>query len=164
MRNMRRLAVLLLVALPGLIAAPVAQAGGPTIEKVFVSDTFVDSSCGFPVQLQIVGYQGVLEWTTRDGSIRRFEFFPEASLTLTTLETGEVIRLAAGGPGHITQDVDGGFDFSGTGIWVFPRRPGTNEPGIWETVGNLTFTLDPHGNESVHLAGRLVDLCAELAD
>ena len=73
MRNMRRLAVLLLVALPGLIAAPVAQAGGPTIEKVFVSDTFVDSSCGFPVQFQIVGYQGVLEWTTRDGSIRRFD-------------------------------------------------------------------------------------------
>jgi hypothetical protein len=100
---------------------------------------------------------------TRDGSIRRFEFFPTDSLTLTNLQTGEVIRLAAGGPGHITQGVDGSFDFSGTGIWVFPQRPGTNEPGIWETVGNLTFTVDPAGNESIHLAGRLVDLCTELA-
>jgi hypothetical protein len=67
------------------------------------------------VQFQIVGYQGVLEWTTRDGSIRRFEFFAAASLTLTNLQTGEVIRLAAGGPGHITRDTDGSFDFSGTG-------------------------------------------------
>jgi len=58
---------------------------------------------------------------------------------------------------------DGSFDFSGTGPWVFPRRPGTNEPGIWETVGNLSFTVDPEGNESVHLAGRLVGLCTELA-
>ena len=164
MRTIRRLSVVLLLALPALIAAPAAQAAGPTYQKVFISDTFVDESCGFPVQFQIVGYQGVLEWTTRDGSARRFEFFAAASLTLTNLQTGEVIRLAAGGPGHITQDTDGSFDFSGTGIWVFPRRPGTNEPGIWETVGNLTFTVDPDGDESVHLAGRLVDLCAELAD
>jgi len=97
------------------------------------------------VQFQIVGYQGVLEWTTRDGSIRRLEFFPSTRLTLTNLQTGEVIRLAAGGPGHITQGTDGSFDFSGTGPWVFPRRPGTNEPGIWETVGNPSFTSTQRG-------------------
>ena len=163
MTPIRRLAAVLLLALPALLTAPAAQAAGPTYEKVFVSDTFIDESCGFPVQSQIVGYQGVLEWTTRDGSIRRLEFFPATRLTLTNLQTGEVIRLSAGGPGHITQGTDGSFDFSGTGSWVFPRRPGTNEPGIWETVGNLTFTVDPAGNESVHLAGRLVDLCTELA-
>jgi len=163
MTPIRRLAVALLLALPALATAPAAQAAGPTYEKVFISATFVDESCGYPVQFQIVGYQGVLEWTTKDGSIRRLEFFPSTRLTLTNLQTGEVIRLAAGGPGHITQGTDGSFDFSGTGPWVFPRRPGTNEPGIWETVGNLTFTVDPEGNESVHLAGRLVDLCTELA-
>jgi hypothetical protein len=77
---MKRLAVVLLVTLAALVAAPSAQAAPPTHERVPIDETFTDESCGFPVQVQLTGFMLVIEWVDEDGTTRRFEAFPQASV------------------------------------------------------------------------------------
>jgi hypothetical protein len=62
---MKRLAVVLLVTLAALVAAPSAQAAPPTHERVPIDETFTDESCGFPVQVQLTGFMLVIEWVMR---------------------------------------------------------------------------------------------------
>jgi hypothetical protein len=160
---MKRLAVVLLVTLAALVAAPSAQAAPPTHERVPIDETFTDESCGFPVQVQLTGFMLVIEWVDEDGTTRRFEAFPQARATLTNLSTGESITVNTAGSTHITENPDGSLTVVGTGNWGFPSHPETGEPGFFLLSGRWVFSLDAQNNESFHFVGRVRDLCVELA-
>jgi hypothetical protein len=49
------------------------------------------------------------------------------------------------------------------GHGVFFPNPLTGERGIWHLSGKGTAIIDPNGNVSNSLSGRLVNLCPQLA-
>lgn len=160
---MKRPTVVLLLALAALVAAaPSAQAAPPTHHRVPINDTFIDESCGFPVRVQVTGVMLVIEWVDEDGTIRRFEGFPQARTTFTNLSTGESTTVSAAGSAHITDNPDGSFTAVGTGNWGFPVDPETGEPGVVLLSGRWVF-IEAQGNTSFSFVGQEVDLCAELA-
>jgi hypothetical protein len=161
---MKRRVVVLLVTLAALVAAaPSALAAPPTHERVPIDDEFVDESCGFPVEGHVTGFLLAIEWIDEDGSLRRFEAFPEGRGTFTNPSTGESITVNLAGPAHITENPDGSLTVVGTGTWGFGNHPETDEPGIFHVAGYWVFSVDAEGNESFRFVGRVRDLCAELA-
>jgi hypothetical protein len=162
---MKRLTVVFLMTLAALVAAaPSAQAAPPTHERVPINDTFTnDQACGFPVQGHATGFMLVIEWVDEDGTTRRFEGFPQGTLTLTNLTTGKSISANTAGSAHITDNPDGSFTAVGTGNWGFPDDPETGEEGFVLLSGRWVFSIDAQGNTSFSFVGQKVDLCAELA-
>jgi hypothetical protein len=161
---MKRLTVVLLLTLAAsVVATSSAQAAPPTHERVPVDETFIDESCGFRVQTHVTGSVLTIEWVNEDGTTRRFEAFPQGRATHTNLSTGESITVNAAGPAHTTENPDGSFTVVGTGTWGFGNHPQTGEPGIFQIAGRWVFSIDAQGNESFRFAGRVRDLCAELA-
>ena len=162
--GMKRLAVVLLVTLAALVAAaPSAQAAPPTHERMPADFEVVDESCGFPVEVQQTGFILVIEWVDEDGTLRRFEAYPQLKVTYTNPSTGESITANVAGPAHITESPDGSFTLVGTGNWGFSFHPETDEPGIFVISGRFVFSIDAEGNESFRFVGSVVDICAELA-
>lgn len=161
---MKRPAVVLLLTLLALVAAASsALAAKPTHERIPIDDVFVDESCGFPVEIHQTGFLIAKEWVDEDGTIRRFEAYPQLKATHTNLVTGESIRVNISGPAHITERPDGSFTLVGTGNWGWDVHPDTGEPGLFLTSGRFVFSVDAQGNESFSRVGRLTDLCAKLA-
>jgi hypothetical protein len=161
---MKRLTVVLLLALMALVAAaPSALAAKPTHERVPIDDVLVDESCGFPVEVHTTGFLLAIEWVDEDGSLRRFEAYPQLRSTYTNLDTGESITVNIAGPAHITEGADGSFTLVGTGNWGWDINPDTDEPGHFLTSGRFVFSIDAAGNESFSRVGRIIDLCAKLA-
>jgi hypothetical protein len=89
--SMRRLLVVLSVALGALVAGPSALAAPPTHETAPVDDVFFDPSCGFLIEGHVTGVGIVIEWTNKDGSSRIFLANPQLKATLTNLDTGASI-------------------------------------------------------------------------
>lgn len=160
---MRRLVLVLALTFPFLVAAPSAQAGKPTHERLPNNATFVDDSCGFPVRFEQTGSLVRITWTAADGSVRVKEAYPQLKATLTNLATGRSITVNIAGPAHISEGADGSFSLIGTGSWFWPFHPDTGAPGLFLTSGRFVFAVDPAGNESFGRSGRIVDLCARLA-
>jgi hypothetical protein len=101
---MKRLVALLLLTLLALVAAaPSALAAKPTHERVAVDDVVVDELCGFPVKVHTTGVVLAIEWVDEDGSLRRFEAYPQFRSTYTNLDTGKSIKVNIAGPAHITE-------------------------------------------------------------
>jgi hypothetical protein len=99
--TMKRLAVVLLLTLLALVAAaPSALAAKPTHERTPVDDVFIDTSCGFPVEIHTTGFVLAIEWVDEDGSLRRFEAYPQLKATHTNLATGRSIKVNISGPAH----------------------------------------------------------------
>jgi hypothetical protein len=97
----KRLAVVLLLTLLALVAAaPSALAAKPTHERVPIDDEFVDESYGFPLDVQQTGFLVAIEWVDADGSLRRFEAYPQLKATYTNPSTGETLRVNFSGPGR----------------------------------------------------------------
>jgi hypothetical protein len=162
-RIMKRLAVVFLATLAALVAAaPSARAAPPTHERRSIDETFIDRSCGFPVQVEVTGVMLVIEWIDKEGTRRRFEGFPQGRLTLTNLLTGKSITVNTAGSAHITENPDGRFTAVGTGNWGFPSDPETGEPGFVLFSGRWVF-IEAQGTTSFSFVGKRVDLCAELA-
>ena len=161
---MKRLATALLLTLLALVAtAPSALAAKPTHERTPVDDVFVDPSCSFPVEIHTTGFVLAIEWVDEDGSLRRFEAYPQLRSTYTNLATGKSIKVNIAGPAHITESPDGSFTLVGTGNWGWDSHPDTGEPGLFLTSGRFVFSIDAQGNESFRRVGRITDLCAKLA-
>jgi hypothetical protein len=163
---MKRLAVVVLATLAALVAAPSAQAAPPTHNRVSVDETFTDEreACGFPIKGHATGVKLTIEWVKKDGTIRRFEGFPQGRLTVTNLTTGKRITVNTAGSFHLTESPDGSLTAAGTGNWGFPFDLETGEPGFLLLYsGRWVFTIDAQGNESFRFDGRIRDLCTELA-
>jgi hypothetical protein len=160
---MKRLAVALALTLPMMmLAAPSALAAKPTYERVPVDATFIEESCGVPVEFHIVGVSVTIQWVDADGTTRAITAFPQGRLTLTNLDTGTSITLNVSGPGHTTEGADGSFTMVGTGLWEWGINPETGEPGEALTSGRWVFSIDTAGNGSFQIVGRVTDLCPQL--
>jgi hypothetical protein len=162
--SMRRLLVVLLVALGALLAGPTALAAPPTHETIPVDDVFFDPSCGFPIEGHVTGFAVVITWANKDGSSRVFVANPQLKATLTNLNTGSTYTENISGPAHITVHPDGTSTLVGTGLWGFDLNPQTGAPGASLNAGRLVATFDAAGNEtSFQIIGHVTDLCAKLA-
>jgi hypothetical protein len=153
----------LLTATVALAAASNAVANQPTLEWFALDDTVVTESCGFPVSVATSGNILRITWVDASGNTRQFEAAPQAKQTFTNLLTSESITINIAGPGHLTLNADGTFQFTATGPWSWFSNPDTDEPGLFLTQGRLVAMLDSAGNFSVTRVGNLVDLCAQLA-
>jgi hypothetical protein len=161
---MKRLAVALALALPMMVvAAPSALAAKPTIQRVPINDTFVDTSCGFPVEVHATGFMITIQWVDADGTTHTIGAFPQAKNTLTNLDTGTTITVNVSGPAKITEGADGSFTLVGTGLWGWGNNPETGEPGQFLTAGRFVVSIDAAGNESFQIVGTITDLCPQLA-
>jgi hypothetical protein len=161
---MKRLAVALALTLPMLVAAaPSALAAKPTHERRPVDPTpFTDTSCGFPVQIQSVGYIDTTQWVDASGTIRTFQTFPQAKNILTNLDTGTTITVNVAGPLQITETPDT-FKIVGVGTSFWFTHPVTDEPGLFQGAGRFVFFIDAAGNASFQIVGQIKSLCPRLA-
>jgi hypothetical protein len=159
----KMLLVSLLSVTPLLAAASSAVASQPTLERVNISGTFVNESCGFPVRIETTGYAVRITWIDADGNTRGIEAAPQARQTLTNLDTGQSIKINIAGPDQFTFNADGTFTFAGTGTWSWVVNVDTDEPGLFLTEGRFVAQVDSAGNFSFTRVGNMVDLCAQLA-
>jgi hypothetical protein len=160
---MKRLFVVLLSMVTVVMTGPSALADQPIHERQPVDAVFVDGSCGFPLEGHTTGYVLGITWIDEDGSVRRFEAYPQLRIVLMNPATGESLTVNISGPAHITEGSDGTFTLVGTGSWFWFEHPDTGAPGLFQTAGSFVLSIDPAGNESFSRVGRLVDLCPELA-
>jgi hypothetical protein len=160
---MKRWAIAVLLALPMLVlAAPSALAAKPTHQREPIDDTLVDTSCGFPVQINTTGLLDTIQWVDSDGTTRTIETFPQNRTTFINLDTGTPISVNTAGPGQFTERADGSFTFVGTGTYFWLTHPQTDEPGLFLTAGRFVFSVDPAGNISFQIVGKITDLCSPL--
>ena len=168
--SMRSSAIGAVVAVSTLLAAvalvPAAMADKPTREVILAPpDKVIDDQCAFPVNAHIDGAEIDTTFTDKAGSpVKLLGVFPGNTLTLTNLETGKAITLAATGSFQARVRPDGSTAFSVTGNGPWFPNPVSGEPGIWYQSGRVTATVDAQGNvKSVGSTGKLIDLCPRLA-
>jgi hypothetical protein len=168
--SMRSSAIGAVVAVSTLLAAiavvPVAMAVKPTREIIPAPpDRVISDQCAFPVNARIDGAEINTTFTDKAGNpVKLLGVFPGNRLTLTNLETGKSITLAATGSfqARVRPDGSTAFSVTGTGPW-FPN-PVSGAPGIWYQSGRVTATFDAEGTmTSVGSTGKLFDLCPRLA-
>jgi hypothetical protein len=161
---MKRLAVAVLLALPMLVlAAPSALAAEPTRQRESIEGTFVDTSCGFPVQVEGNGFVDTIQWIDANGNTRTIATFPQAKVTFTNLDTGTTIQVNVAGPAQLDERTDGSFTVVAIGTFWGQNNPDTGEPGLFWSAGRMTFSVDAAGNESFQRVGTLTNLCPQLA-
>ena len=117
---------------PGLGGGGTERAGCPANPRAHARQfRRVDETCGFPVEVHQTGFIIVIQWVDADGSLRRFEAYPEVTATFTNQSTGQSVTVNLAGTAHITEGADGSFTLIGTGNWGFNHHPDTDEPGIF---------------------------------
>ena len=84
-----------------------------------------------------------------------------AKVQLTNLETGKTIAVNISGPQIVKVFGDGSVVIAEEGPWIHHNVPGL--PGIFQSIGRVTITIDADGNVTIDGNGRIVDLCAALA-
>lgn len=139
------------------------MAAKPTRQRDAVDDAFVDTSCGFPVQVHATGFVDVIQWVDADGNTRTILTAPQLKITFTNPDTGTTIRANIAGPAQFDVRSDGSFTVVGTGTNWGQNNPDTGEPGLFLTAGRFTFSVDAAGNESSTRVGTLTNLCPQLA-
>jgi hypothetical protein len=161
---MKRLVGVFLVVVVPFLSAPSALADKPQIQRIPIDDQFVvEDQCAFPVEVHATGILVDIVSIDEDGTVHEFQAFPQFKGTLTNLDTGTSITLNISGPAFITVYPDGSITVNGTGLWLFWPNPETGEPGFFQTSGHLVISVDPEGNASFDLVGRIVDVCSQLA-
>jgi hypothetical protein len=165
---MRRIVSMLV----GVAAVAMALAGSTqAVEPARVPLPIPDDSvrldlCAFPVEFHYLDW-GVKTTTHehRDGTLVTIET-GVAKVRLTNLDSGESHDLNISGPAKLLVRPDGSFVLTGTGPWLFSDvPPGLGLPSLFLTSGHFEVRADAEGSlVSFERVGRLVDLCAELAE
>ena len=152
--------VLLVLMLPAR-----ASAGKPVREiNPSQGEHVITNQCAFPVLGHIDGIEIITTFTDRAGNpVKQIVTFPGNRLTLTNLVSGTSITVMGTGSSQLRAAPDGSLSARAMGHGPFFPNPITGEQGIWYLSGQGRSTIDPHGNMTADLAGRLVDLCPQLA-
>jgi hypothetical protein len=148
-----------------LFAVPSALASGgkPTIQRIPVDSTTVDTVCGFPVQSHVTGTILDISSTDAQGVVHDFQANPQGTETFTNLLTGKMLTVIISGPGTYTVNPDGSFTLVGTGLWTWLVDPDTGLPGEFLTQGRFVLSFDASGNGTlISRTGTKTDLCAQL--
>jgi hypothetical protein len=163
---MRRGIVVLPIVLIVLAVAPAATANKPIREVIPApKDMLIADQCAFPVLGHIEGKEIDTTFTDKAGNpVKLIGVFPGNTVTLTNLDTAKSVTLPATGSFQLRLNPDGSGSGKVTGHGAWLSNPVTGEPGIWYQSGQVTATLDEEGNTtSVSNAGKLIDLCLQLA-
>ncbi len=163
---MRRTPLFLFTVLIALAIASPASATPPDRDiHPSQSDIVIAGQCMFPVLAHIDGREIITTFVdAARNPIKQIGVFPGNKITLTNAESGLSITLMGTGSSQLRPEPDGSTAARAMGHGPFFPNPLTGEPGIWYLSGQGMATLDPEGNvTSVELAGRLVDVCSELA-
>lgn len=128
-------------------------------------DLPINDQCAFPVLGHIDGIEIITTWFDEMGNpVKQIVAFPHNLMTLTNLDSGRSVTVPSTGSSQLRLQPDGWTSARAMGHGTFFPNPLTGEPGLWYLSGQGEAVLDPQGNvTSVSLAGRLVDLCSELA-
>jgi hypothetical protein len=163
---MRRGLGVLSTVLIALAVTPTATANKPIREVIPApEDMLIADQCAFPVLGHIEGKEIDTTFTDKAGNpVKLIGVFPGNTVTLTNLDTAKSVTLPATGSFQLRLNPDGSGSGKVTGHGAWLSNPVTGEPGIWYQSGQVTATLDEEGNTtSVSNAGKLVDLCPQLA-
>jgi len=160
---------LVMVAITGLVAAlivPAALAAKPTIQRIPFELHYVNTACGFPVQLDAVGTIVDISYTDELGNFHDFEAAPQFKQTMTNIATGKKLVVNIAGPADFTFGADGSFTEVGTGNSTWnggdPRTLGAT-PGIFLSKGRFVFSISASGVKSWTINGTVTNLCPQLA-
>jgi hypothetical protein len=160
----RKLLVVTIVGLFAALVVPAAFAGQPTIQRSQGEIRDVVDSCGFPVQVDIIGKVVDISYTDALGNFYDFEAAPQDKETLTNLVTGKTIVVNVSGPGEYTFGADGSFTLVGTGLWSWlGRDPATHAPGLFLTQGRFILSISASGVRTFTSTGTTINLCTQLA-
>jgi hypothetical protein len=163
---MRRTLLFISIVLFALTITPSASAGQP-IREVHPSqdDVVITDQCTFPVLGHVEGIEIVTTFTDGAGNpVKQIGSFPGNMMTLTNLDSGTSVTVAATGSSQLRAEPDGSLSARAMGHGPFFPNPITGEPGIWYLSGQGKATIDAQGIvTSADVAGRLVDLCPKLA-
>jgi hypothetical protein len=153
------------IVLFSLTLAPAASASKPVRESGPQDDAVITGQCAFPVLGHIDGIEIITTFTDRAGDpVKQIVTFPGNTLTLTNLDSGTSVTVMGTGSSQLRVESDGSVSARAMGHGPFFPNPITGEPGIWYLSGQGKATIDTQGNvTSAELAGRLIDLCAQLA-
>ena len=140
---------------PAAIPSPVAatNSGVPPDPLDF---SFVLTTCGFPVLVEISGKEKVM---AHPGG-RLVITSPGSVATLTNVNTDRSVVEGITGTFRVAFLANGDAALAMTG-----RNLVETEDGLFLTIGSFTLTTDPFGNSVVPLAGtgKLIDMCAVLS-
>jgi hypothetical protein len=145
---------------------PAASASAPVREiHLGQDDLVITDQCAFPVLGHVEGTEIVTTWLDDAGDpVKQIVTFPGNMLTFTNLDTGTSVTVVGTGSSQLRAASDGSVSARAMGHGPFFPHPITGEPGIWYLSGQGKAMIDAQGNvTSAHLAGRLVDLCPQLA-
>jgi hypothetical protein len=152
------------ITLVALTLMPSASASRPIREVHTQGDAMINRQCSFPVLGHIDGKEIITTFTDRDGNpVKQIVVFPGNRLTLTNVDTNTSITVMGTGSSQLRARSDGSTTARAMGHGVFFPNPLTGERGIWYLSGKGTALIDPSGNVTNSLSGRLVDLCPRLA-
>jgi hypothetical protein len=158
---------LVMVAIVGVFAAlivPGAFAAQPTIQRSHGEILDVVDSCGFPVQVDLIGQVVDISYTDALGNFYDLEAAPQDKETLTNLVTGKTVVVNVSGPGQYTFGADGSFTLVGTGLWSWTNRnPATFAPGMFLTEGRFVLSISASGVRTFTSTGTTINLCDQLA-
>jgi hypothetical protein len=128
-------------------------------------DVVITDQCAFPVLGHIDGIEIITTFTDAVGiPVKQVVVFPGNMMTLTNLESGTSLTILGTGSSQLRAEPDGSTSARAMGHGVFFPNPLTGESGIWYLSGQGSAIIDAQGNvTSAELAGRLVDLCPQLA-
>ena len=170
---MRRsaLVALTLAAAVVLLVLPSLAAADPPVQSQFVDDVdFVDTSCGFPVRVELHGITNELDWFDESGELVRFTLTVAGrpyAVALTNLDTEESLTLTIPGPVFFELKPEGGFTGTTSGPFILFYRPESITlplvPWLYFFSGHRVLTVAADGTRTVTWRGRFVDLCARLA-
>ncbi len=165
---MKRIVTCISFVLVALAAASPAAAQAPTREVLPLFEDEVSTRCGFDVLIDYEQAQPPFDlvFTDENGNeARRISIGPGVRATYTNPVTGETLSFNISGPGVYVTNPDGSQTLTGRGGWELVREPGTLRRGLFITYGRVIITWNAAGElASIDLvAGRIVDICAELA-
>jgi hypothetical protein len=149
------------------LLSPTAIADAPTRFELPPPADRVDTFCGFPMLVAVEQAQPArvtIFYDPMGNVVRSTGTFPGTQVTLTNLETGESFVHSLSGSGVIEFNADGSSTLTATGPWgIWPRIDGVR--GRFITVGLVIEATDATGAVVSRTleAGRLIDVCAELA-
>jgi hypothetical protein len=163
---MRRTLLLLSTTLFALTITPAASASKP-VREIHPSqdDVVIKDQCAFPVLGHIEGVEIITTWLDDAGNpVKQIVTFPGNMLTFINLDAGTSVTVAGTGSSQLRARSDGSVSARAMGHGPFFPNPITGEPGIWYLSGQGRAIIDAQGNvTSAKLAGRLIDLCPQLA-
>jgi hypothetical protein len=154
-----------------LLALPASVGAASPIKSRFLDELdFVDTSCGFPIRIELHGLSSELDWVDEDGELVRFILTVAGrpyEVSLTNLDTEETVTLNISGPVFFEFEPDGSRTGITSGPFLLFYRPESITlplvPWLYYFAGHRVLTVAADGTRSVTWQGRFVDLCARLA-